>query len=592
MRVTPTTRFALIAALLVAAAAARADAQEFTQQTLVVAPLHSVGSPRTARAVASSLRSRIARLSNRRELHVLDGDTTEDVLQYSGYRADTVLSEVETRILAKRLRADEVVVGTVESRAGAVEVRAQLVLTRDWRMRQPLPFAHAATAAAAADTVARYVASARTQMTGTRRCENAARAGDHAAAARYAEEAIRNYPASTLARTCLAIVLRFNDAGADSIAHVSEAIIALDSSSVVAAVIRANSLSALESSAAPDAWKHVLRLRSDSLELALVATEELLRLRRPAMALDAARTLIRLHEGDQRIRRLEFRAYAAMSAWKDAAALGDSLDADDVDFRDDSSYAIRHVEALKTIGDTLGALAKSARSVRLHPGDLQLYLQYVRLVNGENGAALPRGLALFPGSSDLHVLAARSAIAGGKKHDAIASLAAAVGADSSLTQGYLQMAELWFDEQQPDSAIAIIGRTPRSGPNAELLRTYAIARGRQFTRSALDTSLTTWHRALTLFFLADSVESRDDSRGVIAATSLQLARGALLLASKSRDCQNSNRANETLALTATMLERGVGDGPSANELHDVFGAMRSATDNALRLYCTTPKIPQ
>jgi hypothetical protein len=292
-----------------------------------------------------------------------------------------------------------------------------------------------------------------------------------------------------------------------------------------------------------------------------------------------------------RIRRLAFRAYVALADWKAAAALGDSLDVGDPEFRDDSTYAIRHVEALRLTGDTLGALAKSARTVKQHPGDLLLYVQYVKLIGGENGAALPRGVASFPNSPELRVLSARSSLTTGKKRDAIASLSAAVTFDSTLTQGFLQIAELWFDEHHPDSAVAVMSRAPRTGVNADLLRTYAIARGRQVVRTASDSTPEAWQLAISLFSLADSVESREDSRGLIAATTLQLARGALVLASKARDCPDANRANGLLGLTADALARGVGDGESATELKDAFGAMRSATDNALRLYCVPPKSP-
>jgi hypothetical protein len=422
-------------------------------------------------------------------------------------------------------------------------------------------------------------------MTGMRRCENAVRRGEPAVAARSAEEAIALYPASTLARTCLGVVLRFNDVAADSVVRVADAVLALDSVNILMAVVRARSLSSLDAKTAPEAWGHVIRLRPDSLDLALTGLDEMMRLASPRRALDATQLLPPDHRQDPRVRRIAFRAYIAMASWKSAALLGDSLDAEDKEFRGDSTYGIRHVEALRLSGDTLAALSKSARSVREHPGDVALYLQYVKLVHGENSAALARGLAFFPRSSDLHVLAARASIAAGKRREAIASLSAAVGTDSLLTQGFLQMAELWFDEDQPDSALAVIARSSRGGIHAELLRTYAIARGRQMIRGVSDSASTTWRRALTLFSIADSVESRDDTRSLIAASTLQLARGALVVVSKAHDCPDANRANDALVMTAAVLARGVGEGPSADELRDAYGAMRPIADQALRLYC-------
>lgn len=563
-------------------------AQEFTRQTLLVAPLHAEGSDRVARQVAAGLRTRIARLSERRELFVVGGDTVESLLENSGFRGDTVLSEVQTLVTARQMRADEVVVGRVISRPGAVEVHAQLRLMRDWRLRQPLPVVRAATAGAAADTLARHVVAARSQMVGLRRCENFAREGKLRDAARSAEEAIARYPASTFARNCLAVVLPFNEAPADSLRRVTAALLAGDSLNVVAAVMHAQSLMALQRPAdAAQAWMRVLALRPDSLTLGLNAMELLLRLQHPALALQVTPRLVALHPEEPRFRRLAFRAHVALGAWPAVAALGDSLDAQDAGFRDDSTYAIRHVQALRVVGDTLAALSKSARVVKQHPGDVGLYLQYLQLVNGENVAALARGLAFFPGSSELHVMAARSAVTAGRRREAIASLSAAVSSDPFLLQGFLQMAELWFEEEQPDSALAAIARAPRNGAT-ELLRAYAIARGRQMIRAASDTTPRAWQRVVSLFALADTLDSQSDSRALLAASTLQLARSELVIATQEKTCPEASRARTVLDLSSAMLDRGVGEGGSATELHEAYGALRAAVDNAVKVLCPPP----
>ena len=142
----------LLAVLLVALPSTAAT-QEFTRQTLLVAPLHPDGSNRVARQVAGGLRTRIGRMSVRRELFVVGSDTVESLLENSGFRADTVLNEVQTLVLARQMRADEVVVGRVISRPGVVEVHATLRIMRDWRLRQPLPVVRATSVTAAADTL-------------------------------------------------------------------------------------------------------------------------------------------------------------------------------------------------------------------------------------------------------------------------------------------------------------------------------------------------------------------------------------------------------------------------------------------------------
>jgi len=71
----------------------------------------------------------------------------------------------------------------------------------------------------------------------------------------------------------------------------------------------------------------------------------------------------------------------------------------------------------------------------------------------------------------------------------------------------------------------------------------------------------------------------------VAAATLQLARSQLLQASKTRLCADSRLASETLAVSASAIDRGLGDSANATEITTMFGAMRSAVDNATGVLC-------
>lgn len=118
-----------------------------------------------------------------------------------------------------------------------------------------------------------------------------------------------------------------------------------------------------------------------------------------------------------------------------------------------------------------------------------------------------------------------------------------------------------------------------------MLRTYSIARGLLLLRAAGDTLPSQQHAAIAMLVLADSIESGADSRAYVAAATLQLARSQLLQASKSRRCADSQLAFETLAFSASAIDRGLGDGVNAAEITAMFAAMRSAVDNATRVLC-------
>jgi tetratricopeptide (TPR) repeat protein len=583
-----TTRSLLPVLALYAGSARLARAQDFVRQTLMVANFRPTEDTGLARKVGDDVRSRVARQSNKKEVLVLDDADVEKILLRTGfnYTPGTYVDEVEVRLIGKLLRVDEVVFASVNGKKGAVSVTAQIVLARDWRQRQPLAPVRAATPALAAAALAEEVLRARAQMTGLRRCENAGSAGNWATATREAEQAIRAYPAATLARSCLMGVLMEAGADADSVRRAAEEILARDSVNILAAVARARALYTLNrTSDAAAAWARIVELRPDSLELGVVAVEELLRMNRPTPALSVARKLIATHGRESRVRRLQFRAQVALTQWKDAAALGDSLYREDAGFPVDSNYVLRFIESLRQSGETLGSLSNSAHAVKQFPGDSRIYTQYMQLLTSENAAALPRGLMRFPDVSELYVLSAKSARSAGKRMEAIRATAMAVRHDPSLTQGYLQLAELWIEEQHPDSALHWLARAPRSDAGAEMVRTYAMGRGGQLLRAAADTASAAQRMAISFFILADSIDSRDDSRSYVAASNLQLARNELVLASKSRGCDDARRADEALTTSSDALGRGVGEGSAADELKLGYDNIKAAVNSALKVLC-------
>ena len=224
------------------------------------------------------------------------------------------------------------------------------------------------------------------------------------------------------------------------------------------------------------------------------------------------------------------------------------------------------------------------------PGDARIYSQYLRLIGSENLAALPRGISLFPSEPEFYVMAAKNAREAGKRHEAIRATEAAVRADPGLSLGYLQIADLWLEEQAPDSALAALRRAPRAGDGVDMLRSYAIARGVRLLRSATGSALDLQRTAVNFLVFADSVASREDSRNYVAAGLLQLGRSELVLASRTRDCADVSRADTAVTSAARTMERGGGSsaGPAADGLKQAYDAMRAAVDNASRVLCKPP----
>ena len=558
-------------------------AQQFLQQSLIVVPFTSAPDARVGPSIADDLRGRLRRLVDPRVLQIVGSDSAARMLRGLGFTRPETAGERDAVVVARVARTDELLLGSVRSRRDTIEIRATMLLVRDPRQREPLPLIRAVGTAAATDSLARAVVRLRQQMTGVRRCENAARARDATAAAREATAAVAAYPGAVFARICLARALAGKGATADTVLRLAEWILARDSLSIIALVLRAQALEdSRRATDAADAWRRVLALRPDSADLGTGAVERLLQLGRPRPALEALDSLAARHRDDVRLPRQRFRAMHELERWPDAAALGDSLERVDGLFATDPAYAVRYIEALQRKGDTLRAVAKSARSVSEHPEDGRLYVQYLRLIAGENATVLARGLARFPRLADLRVLAAQQARAAGDRAAERRALEEAVAADGSLAQSHLRLAELWFQDGQPDSALVSLGRAPRTGTAATVLRAYATGRGVELLRAASDTVPASYRASLALLALADSVDSREDSRGLLVAVALQAARSELVVAARALDCDGLHRSDALLLRAADHLARGVGAGTAAEELAQAQQAMRAAVDVALQ----------
>lgn len=588
---THTAAAALLGALSpVVGAPAPLHAQGFTQQTMLVVPFRPDSTPGLlddAHRISDGVRNRLGKLLPEREVDVLSNVRLNALLVKSSYRRNSAMSEIETRLAASELRADEIVFGHVQREGRTFVVHARLARIRGWNMQQPLPVVRAATTEAATEQVTAEVLKARGQLTGLRQCENALAKGDLALAARSAEQAIRVYPRAVIARDCLIAALRDGTTGADSLLRVADDALALDSSNTFAEVARAQSLEALKRSReAVTQWNRLYAQHYDSLTLGVTAVEALLRLQQPRSALDDARALEKRFGDKPELRRLRFRAFSQLQQYAQAAHLGDSLELEDATFRADSAYMVRHVDALRQIGDTLGALEMGVRAIRRFPGDPRSYLQYLQLVTTEQGAALPRGLARFPAVPELRLLAAREARRTGNRRVAIRETGAAIARDSSLTTQYLALADLYLEENHADSALLVLRRAPRAGDQMETVRSYVLARGLQQLRAAADTAPARQRLALQLLLLADSVDSREDSRATVAAASLQTARSHLVDAVRTNACADVRQADTMLALSAGMIARGLGSGGNIAEINAAYEAMRKATTEALAVRCT------
>ena len=168
---------------------------------LVVGTLRS-NDKKLSVAASEELRSRLSADIPFRALTVLSSSDYKQVVEQSGYPYDEALSTGDLASLAKLLRTDDYLEGTIEKTATGFVVNAQLVLTRDQNLTQPLPPAEGDKLSRVAAAVSKHVQDALKQMDFEKKCNMQGRDNKAADAIASARAGVAAYPQATLVRLC------------------------------------------------------------------------------------------------------------------------------------------------------------------------------------------------------------------------------------------------------------------------------------------------------------------------------------------------------------------------------------------------------
>jgi len=588
------------AALLCCAARplhAQKSSPEFTRQGLLITNFSlAPGAGRgLSRKAGDAVRSRTEKLSDKHEVDVIDGYGIFDKLTRASIPTDSALAEIDARVLGRDLRADEYLLGRVESATrDKVRLSGALVLMRDPRLRQPLPEASGPGLDEAADQMARAIVAARAQMVHMRRCENALRDGKWNAALASARAGVAAYPQSTIARVCLIRALGATGAPAGDILAAAERVLDVDSMSYHALGSAATALDSLHRTA--DAAKLWLRLAStdtSDMELAQRALVGLARGDNWKIAEGLATRVSDAHPENLDLLRFKWRSAFENRHWTPALAAGEAMLERDASAVADPLFFQRLATAYRSNAEPVKALSIVARGVAAFPKEAALYALYTQFVREEADTVLPRGLARFPRSAELLALKARDLRSHGKVAESLEAMQGAVAADSTLGgEAHLMIAQAQLDLGRPDSALTALRNAIAQGADSTRVAQFAFARGNALYRAANGTKTST-DFALALRFLsfADSVRSSTQSRFLVGAAALGVAQRALTEAPADKDkahsCELAKLGSEMIPLARSGIEEGQEVMPdAAKQSLDYLTQIEPYAGKQLAAYCT------
>lgn len=486
------------------------------------------GDPRAGVAAAEALRVRTQRDVSGRELYVVPRDAMNETLKLSGFAPDTVLAMSDVSVLARQLRADEIVDGVLTPTSNGFTLSARIVLPNNINLVQPLPTIEMRSPEDAAKVLVRYLAEARLQMGDFHRCANALAAQQYDAARAAAQAAIARYPASTLGRLCLIETYAKQQQPADSIIGAALRVLAIDSTSVLALT---NLVDAYREKG--DTARAVVALQqlvSYQPDLRPQLLQVLGQLGQPRIALPIVRSMLHESPGDPELLRLQWLFLLADKQWQAA------LDAGEVMVRADSAEATPTYFARSVAA----ALADSQPSRAL--------------------ALATAGTAKYPNDASLWALTAQAQRRAGHLPDAIAAMRRALAIDPATENGWAFLVVAQVEGGALDSALASARQAVAAKADAAAIgRVLEVPLAQAAQRASQAKSREAWLGVVRLGAAVDSISSTPTTQYYLGLAAFSV--GLDVLQTAGATCDDALLAESMWATAATAMPKGARAGP-------------------------------
>jgi tetratricopeptide (TPR) repeat protein len=516
---------------------------------------------------ADAIRARVSTAANIKQLYVIPKNDITNYLESSGYKSDSSLGPTDLKELAKLLRADEVLAGTVTRTAAGLRIEPRLMLARDVAIAQPLPVVEASNAGDAARQIERSLQDARKQLVDNRACENAIRDRQLEKAVAAANAGILKYPNATMARLCLASAFQEMKAKPDSVLRVTEEIRRIDPKNTFA--LRLAYTAYQEKGDHENAIRtlvNLLALDPNNPTLQSQVVTELAKLGKPAIALPIIDTLLLQNPGDpQLIRQKWLLTLAAASA--DTGASQKNL----------FSRAIAAGEEMVK-ADTI--LADS--------------VYFERQIIAGNVLTPPRGLEFasravqrFPGSAQFWASKANAERKAGQSQMALESMKRALAINPKTPNGNLFLAQVYIDLNQPDSAVAVARRAVASGEDGKTWGAFLLAPTQAAWKLADQSKqIPDYQKALALAEESDKLSPSNTAKFFVGVSSFSMGMTALQQAQKPKSCSLAKTAQDMFLKTQmNMPAGGAVDAGTAKTILTYVTQYSPTADQMVKQYC-------
>jgi tetratricopeptide (TPR) repeat protein len=515
---------------------------------------------------ADEIRNRISSDFNARTLYPTSKKDIETTLAQSGYRPDSALSPNDIRELAKLVRADEIIDGTVTKTPAGYRVASRFFLPRDAALSQPLVTTETSNLGDVAKQIVREYDAARKQLAANRDCENAIRDRKIPEAIAAARRGIAAYPKATLARLCLASAFQAMKTTADStgpwkdsVIAVTKEITALDRQSKIAYTLQYDAYKAKNDTAsALQSLVGIMNSDPTNATLREQVIAELVQSGKPEIAIPITKQLVAENPGDPQYARTYWLVLRAARQYKQSVPAGVAYVALDTAAAD-SNYYFRQVADLR-------ADSAYARAAEL----------------------AAQGIAKYPRSGTLYLQKANNERSAGQLPAARASLQRALELDPKTPGAGLLLAQISADMGSTDDAVKAVKADVAADPtNKDRDAQFLLGLGNTAYRAAVASKKPEdYTKAISLLRASNDVSPTPNAQFLTAVSAFSLVQHYGTELPKTKTCADAKAGQDALALVSTNMASG--GSVNAEAAKQILGAVpqyQTFFDASVKRYC-------
>ena len=509
--------------------------------------------------MAEDLRKRVSQEHSQKELFVIQKRAIDGTLEASGYRPDSALSASDVMELAKQLRGEIVVDGTVNKAGAGLKLDTRILIkSGQATLTQPLPVTEAKDVGDASKQIDKAISDANKSLVSFKACKNNMAAAKYPEAATAARAGLTAYPNSAFSRVCLLQALVAQKAAPDQIIEVATAIKTQDPHSAIAYANLSDAYMAKgDTTHAMEALLALYREDQTNTQLAKSIVATLAQSGAPDKAIPIIDSLLVNNPADADMLRQKWLLLLRAGQFKQALTAGEAY------VKADTAAA-----NLDYFSRQIGAAQKDSNAAAV--------AEYAN-----------RAAARFPKNADFSLLLAQNQLKAGQLQQAIESARRATQADPKDPRGWQLMLAAFSQMKQSDSIVATGKAAVAAGVSKdEIGASLASVANEAFQKAQASKSRDDYQAALDAANTVDAIAPSAQSAFFIGVSSFSVA--ADILGDLQKIAQSSKKADAEKActeakqvedlLTATQISLPKGASVSKEAATQILGLVPQYTE--------------